>query len=234
MKITVLASGSDGNCYRVDDGETALLIECGLPISRIKRELNFRLNEIHACLISHEHKDHSKAAQDLARLGIDIFCSEGTAKALAIKSDHRWFRLESKKRTFIGSWDVLPFDVIHDAAEPLGFQLASRMTGETLVFITDSVYSRYRFHPMDYLMIECNYSQEILDQRMEEGSLDPALRNRVRKSHMSLEQVIELLKANDLSKLKKVFLIHLSDGNSDEGSMKRQVQEVTGVMVEVV
>ena len=55
MNIKVIGSGSSGNCYRIDDGKTALLIECGLPIKKIKEKLNFNLTGICGCLLSHSH-----------------------------------------------------------------------------------------------------------------------------------------------------------------------------------
>lgn len=55
MEIKVLASGSSGNCYIISDHETKILIECGVSIDRIKKGCDFRLHEIAACLISHEH-----------------------------------------------------------------------------------------------------------------------------------------------------------------------------------
>jgi phosphoribosyl 1,2-cyclic phosphodiesterase len=55
MDIKVLASGSSGNCYYVSDGNSSVLIECGIKIDQIRKGCGFRLSEIKACLISHEH-----------------------------------------------------------------------------------------------------------------------------------------------------------------------------------
>lgn len=55
MKIKVIASGSKGNCYLIDDGETKLLIECGIPFKQIQIGCDFKLSSVAACLVSHEH-----------------------------------------------------------------------------------------------------------------------------------------------------------------------------------
>jgi len=55
IEITPLASGSSGNCYRISDGKTSLLLEAGIPYKQIQKGCGFRLSEIKACLISHEH-----------------------------------------------------------------------------------------------------------------------------------------------------------------------------------
>ena len=55
MEIKVLASGSKGNAYMVSDGNTKLLLECGIKYKDIQKGCGFRLSEIKACLISHEH-----------------------------------------------------------------------------------------------------------------------------------------------------------------------------------
>lgn len=234
MKITSLGSGSSGNCYQLNDGETKLLLECGLPFSKIKQGLNYTTSDLAGCLISHEHGDHSRAAKDLVKAGIDVYTTQATAEAIGIAESHRWVSVRKMVEVEIGTFTVVPFEVIHDAVDPVGFLIDSAVTGDRLVFLTDTVYSPYRFANINILMIECNYDQDTLDKRVANGELDLSLRNRVRRTHMSLDQVIELLKANDLSKLKKVYLMHLSDNNSDEEMMKRRVQEVTGVPVEVL
>lgn len=56
IKATVLASGSDGNCYLLTGGnKTKILIECGIPYKEIQKGCGFKLGEIDVCLISHEH-----------------------------------------------------------------------------------------------------------------------------------------------------------------------------------
>ena len=77
-----IASGSAGNCYRITDGTTSILIECGIPIKDIRSGLGYQLSEISACLISHEHKDHCVAIKDILKLGIDCYMSQGTKEAL--------------------------------------------------------------------------------------------------------------------------------------------------------
>lgn len=55
IDITVIASGSTGNCYKVSDGKSVLLIECGIRFRKIRESFDFRLTQVAGCLISHEH-----------------------------------------------------------------------------------------------------------------------------------------------------------------------------------
>jgi phosphoribosyl 1,2-cyclic phosphodiesterase len=82
-------------------------------------------------------------------------------------------------------------------------------------------------------MLECNFDGETLAQNVTDGIVPAVLAKRLHKSHMSLETVISTLKAWDLSKLRQVYLIHLSNDNSDAARIKREVQRVTGVEVYV-
>jgi phosphoribosyl 1,2-cyclic phosphodiesterase len=229
IEITPFASGSTGNCYRITDGRTPLLLECGIKYNDIQKGCGFRLTEIKACLISHEHFDHSKAVKDIMRVGIDCYMSRGTAEALGI-SGHRLNIIKAKQQFRIGTWTILPFETQHDAAEPLGFLLANK-TWEKLLYATDTFYIRYRFQGLTHIAVECNYSLDILRANVEAGLVEPALKSRILKSHFSLENVKRFLQANDLSKVQGIWLLHLSDGNSDEKRFKREIQELTGKMV---
>ncbi len=229
MDIKVLASGSKGNCYRISDGYTALLLECGIPYKDIQRGLNFRVSEIAGCLISHEHQDHCKAVRDIIKAGIDCYMSQGTKKALGVDG-HRVKAIEAKRQLEIGTWTVLPFETQHDAAEPLGFLLSNKV-GEKCLYITDSYYCKYRFNNLNYIMVECNYSIDILNENIRAGKVYQAQKNRILKSHFSLENVKDFLRANDLSQVREIWLLHLSDGNSDAKRFKQEIQELTGKMV---
>ena len=226
MDIKVLASGSSGNCYYVSDGDSPVLIECGLPWKQIQQGIGFRTSELAGCLISHEHKDHCRAVQDIMKAGIDCYMSQGTAEALGI-SGHRLHIIKAKQQFRIGTWTILPFETQHDAAEPLGFLLANK-TGEKLLYATDTYYIRYRFQGLTHIAVECNYSLDILRANVEAGLVEPALKSRILKSHFSLENVKQFLRANDLSRVREIWLLHLSEQNSCEKRFKEEVQKITG------
>ncbi|MGI5949837.1 MBL fold metallo-hydrolase [Peptoniphilus sp.] len=233
MEIDVIASGSNGNCYKISNEDTALLLECGVPYLKIQEELNFKLSDIDACLVSHEHKDHSKEYKKLLEFGTKVYMTAGTKDALDAKD----YRIEILKRedkefykyTEVGSFLIRPFKTIHDAKEPVGFLITDLKTGESLTFITDSKYCKYRFS-VDYMLIEVNYTAKIINENKE---LNSKLRKRIKDTHMSLETAIDFLLKSDLERLKKLYLIHLSDSNSDHDYIKESIQKITGVPVYV-
>ena len=79
------------------------------------------------------------------------------------------------------------------------------------------------------IAIECNFQSDILTNNILNGALPSIVGRRVRRSHFSLENVISLLKANDLSRCRAIYLMHLSNGNSDERGMKEEIQQTTGI-----
>lgn len=238
IDIKPLGSSSAGNAYRITDGTTALLLECGLRWREMQRALDYRMPDIAGCLVTHEHGDHVKAAKDVMKAGIDIYASAGTLEAAGLSDHHRSIPIQAMKQFNIGTWTILPFDVQHDVSEPLGFLLANR-SGEKLLFATDTFYIQYRFTGLTHLLIECNYSSAIVLQNIKMEVDDDARRNlihrykRLLRSHFSLENVKEFIRANDLSKVREIWLIHLSDTNSDESQFKREIQELTGCPVYV-
>ena len=227
ISIKSLASSSAGNCYRIDDGNTALMLEAGIPIKRIKEGLNFKLSEIQGCLLSHEHGDHSKAIKDILKAGIDCYMSAGTARALNINEHHRCHIVKAGKTFAADYWRIMPFAAIHDAAEPLGFYLVTA-NFESLVFLTDSAYCPVRFPRIDYLLLECNYSDSVLRENVK---LAPARHKRILQNHFGLENALTMLRSNDLSKLKEIHLLHLSNDNADAAEIKCRIAGVAGVPV---
>ena len=221
MIIRPLASGSAGNAYYISDG-TPLLIECGIPWKMIQQALEFRTSERQAASYP-GHQDHCKAVKDVIKAGIDVYLSP----ALGL-SGHRVKPIEAKRQFQVGTWLIKPFETQHDCEGSLGFLLYSTATREKLVYITDSFYSRYVFPGLTHIMVECNYSLDILRENVANGTVVPELKNRIVQSHFSLENVKEFLRANDLTKVKEIWLIHLSEGNSDAPRFKREIMALTG------
>jgi phosphoribosyl 1,2-cyclic phosphodiesterase len=225
MEIHVLASSSAGNCYRVSDGSTPLLLECGIRFADIRQKLHFHLSEIAGCIISHEHGDHSKSVKNVIKAGIDCYMSKGTAEALGV-SGHRVKVIKAREQFQVGTWTILPFKTEHDSAEPLGFLMASG--NKKVLFATDTAYIRYRFEGLTHILIECNYDIDVLDQNVKAGVLPEEMRKRIRRSHLELQNVKEFFRANDLSQVEQIYLLHLSDNNSDAERFKREIMEITG------
>jgi phosphoribosyl 1,2-cyclic phosphodiesterase len=228
MKFTPLASSSRGNCYLVEsDGAASLLLECGIPIKRIRERLNFGLSSLAACFVSHGHGDHSKAAPDLLKAGVDVYMPRETAEGMNIENHHRTHAVEHGRREEVDGWTVLPFDLHHDA-QAVGFLVAAP-DGDKLLFIPDTAFVQNRFQGVGIIAMECNYIADILSGNIQRGSIPQVVGRRVRRSHMSLDTVIGFLRANDLSGCREIWLLHLSDGNSNEEIMRKRVQEETGI-----
>lgn len=226
MRLIIVGTGSVGNCYILEGRTSSLMIECGVRFFDIKRALNFNYANVAGVLISHEHKDHCRAAKDVIAAGINLFASAGTIAALGFSS-HRLFALEENRSYTIGEFVVMPFTVKHDAAEPFGYLIHHPECGNVL-FLTDTAYSPYRFADLNQIIIEANYSSDIVEERNILGSMNGALTSRVIGSHMSIDTCLRLLAANDLSKVNNIVLIHLSDGNSNEQQFVERIANVTG------
>lgn len=225
MKVECFASGSGGNCYRLSDGETDILIECGIPKYKILADIDYKVGKISGVLISHEHGDHAMSAKDMVRWGLDVYASEGTFNALGLSG----LKCKTVKngRTFrVGTLTIFPFDVQHDAAEPLGFVITSRVTWERVLFFTDTYYIKYAFKDIDIIMGECNYSPLTICKDLPSARVD-----RLFESHMSLEHFLDLL--DNYPHVGKIYLLHLSDDNSDAEMFKQAVQRKTGAEVYV-
>ena len=237
MKLRVLGSNSKGNCYLLESESETLIVECGISFKDIKIALDFNLRNIVGCLVTHEHGDHSKALQDLLTSGINVYTSMGTARAIAekcrvIETHHRLNYIKAFEQFKVGGFTVMPFDVHHDVAEPLGFLINHKDMG-TILFATDTCYLEYRFKELTNILIECNYSEKILLENMDNGSIDFNTGVRIASTHMSLSNCTDIIKANDNSKLKNIILLHLSDANSNIKTFRQTIKAVTSKRVEI-
>ena len=164
----------------------------------------------------------------LYEYGVDIYTHRVTSQVLCV-DNHRIHDIEPLKQFEIGNFIILPFPTEHDCEGSLGFLIQEKTTKEKLLFITDSYYCKYNFKNLNYIMIECNYIKETLDENIEKGYIPESLKNRLLKSHFNLENVKKFLKANDLSQCQNIILLHLSDSNSNALRMIKEVEELTGI-----
>ena len=225
MDIKVIASGSSGNAYLIGDGKTRLLFDAGIPFKRIQIGCGFKTSSIDVCLVTHRHGDHAAAIPKLLQRGITVYSNADVAGLYEGVQE----LTECKEHT-IGTLRILPFAAEHDVP-CYGYQVTSEETGERLVYITDSAYVRYTFTGLTHIMIEANYAEDIMRGNVRDGKVPLPLAERVAGTHMSIDTLLSLLRANDMTKVRQIYLLHLSDNNSDAEVFKKMVQRETGAEV---
>lgn len=232
MKLHVLATGSKGNCYvlRSRSGES-LIIDCGIKAQKIKEFFDFDLSKVVGCLVTHEHKDHSLSMNEIATAGVEIYTNRATSKLL--NASHRGNEFAVKDQRFIpqqiGPFKVHPFWVKHDVP-CTGFVIVHPECGN-LLFMTDTYYCPYTFEGLNNIIIEANYSEDVIKKYT--GTEKEFLKDRIYNSHMSFETCCNFLLANDLSDVRNIVLIHLSDSNSDAYLFSAKTKALTGKPVTI-
>ena len=227
MKFQALASSSAGNAYIVSDKDTRILLECGVSHTKLQKLSGFSLSEFQACLVSHEHKDHAKAVEELISRGMAVYMSQGTAEALETDGAEL---IENMEQFNVGSLDIVPFTTFHDAREPLGFLIKSRVDGDVLAFATDTVNLRYKFPGLNILAIEANYDKNILE-RCEK--MPEKVRYRIANAHMEIDTLCDYLRSLDLRECREIHLLHLSDATSHEGHFINKVARAVPRGIEI-
>lgn len=227
MVLIVIGSSSKGNGYVLNGTQEALCIEAGTKLIEAKKALNFDLRKVRGCIVTHEHNDHSRYAKDYAEGGIHVLALAQVLEAKGITRNATAITLGNAYR--LGGFVVTPFALQHDVP-CVGWVVQHAECGK-VVFITDTYACQYRFKGVNNYLLECNYSDEILEANVAAGRVQPAMRDRLLTSHLELSNCIRYLQTSDLSQVQKVVLIHLSDGNSNETQFVQQVREATGKRV---
>lgn len=148
--------------------------------------------------------------------------SNGTAAALELpeKLLDLAHEMVAGEQFVVGTIDILPFPTLHDAKEPLGFVMQSRLDGDILAYAIDTVNLPYNFPGVNLLAVEANFEQATLDrcERMPEK-----VRHRIANTHMEIDVLCRCLQRMDLSRCRELYLLHLSDATSHEGHFINKV-----------
>ena len=221
MKFCPIASGSSGNCVYVGAGDTHLLVDAGISGRRIETALKqIKVPRLSGILVTHEHSDHA--------LGVGIMSRRFNLPVYATPHTWRFFLrhgtignvAENLQKTVIpgepaaiGGIEVVPFDVPHDASQPVGYclrtQNCSAAVATDMGYVTDTVRSLLR--DVNVLLIESNHDIEML----ENGRYPKELKERVKgpRGHLSNVAAGALL-VEIANTCRHVFLGHLSEENN--------------------
>ena len=219
--LTCISTGSVGNSYILDVNGEKLILELGVRWKDILSTLDYRLDNVVACICSHRHVDHIKSVPNALSYGLPVYSSADVASIYPkVKV------LEPMKKYTIGGFKVLPLSVPHGYCPNLAYHI-TMPDGQTLLFITDAERFPYNIKGCNHLLIEANYSEELILDSL--GNVD-ILRSHS-QYHMALTECISAVKRLRHGGLQSVILIHLSSGLSDENMFKDRFKSELGIDV---
>ncbi len=219
VELTILASGSKGNCAYLKGGSGALLIDAGLSAREVLRRLNGAGEDatlIEAILVTHEHADHMRGVDVLARnLGVPLFATAGTLEAFFWKHGTAAAarRCVCGEPFRVGDFTVEPFATSHDAREPCGFcigeaDLAIGCCTDTGV-VTPAIMAR--LCACDAVVLESNHCPDLL----RDGPYPEYLKRRIRSKRGHLSNPDAALCLRRLADhIHAALLAHLSEVNN--------------------
>ena len=237
VSVTMLASGSRGNCAIVASTRTRILVDAGISCRETFKRMRSAGEDPHtlsAILITHEHSDHVYGLATLAKkLRIPVFMTAAThavwARAMRNVNGVRpqiekLERFESGHRFQIGDIEVKPFTIPHDAADPVGFTF--RIEGSKVSVATDLGYLpvnvRDHLRKSDILIMESNHDVEMLRG----GSYPWAVKQRVASNvgHLSNEKLADFFTGDYDNNAAFVVLAHLSEQNNHPEIARREAE----------
>ena len=227
VSVSILGSGSRGNCTLISTSRTRILVDAGLSARETFRRMQSVGESIHSLsgiVISHEHSDHVTGLCTIAKkLRVPVYMT-GSAHQAFERSQHdperegpalaacEYFRAGSAFQ--IGDISVMPFTIPHDAADPVAFTF--RMEGIKVGVVTDLGYMpanvAQNIRGCDVLMIESNHDLEML--RI--GPYPWSVKQRVmsRLGHLSNDALADFFRNEYDGSAAFVVLAHLSEHNN--------------------
>lgn len=228
MHIEVLGSSSAGNAYVIGDGDTTILLECGFPLREMQSRSLFNLVNVDGCFITHYHQDHAKGVNDLLKYAVDVYALPETLTALNVLEHHRAYIVKPMESFMVNTFEIMPITMHHDCP-CIGYMVYSNVANERLFFATDTYKITVNPQGVDYLILEINYQKEIVNRLVNDGVMESSIRARLLFSHFELSKALNWLKRIDKSRLKRIYVAHLSNGHSNAAEIKKAVIVETGV-----
>lgn len=222
LHLRSIASSSAGNLHILSDGDTAVMLDCGIPWRKAREAVGFNVAGDMPILVTHEHKDHCKGVLD-AQCRNDIYLPIEAQITLGLRGYNHHGIIPGKTHQ-LGTLRFVAFPLAHDVP-CLGYLIAGT-DGEKAAYITDTGFVPNRLPALSLLAVECNFCEERLDYAVAKGVIHRKQADRIAMTHFGLGSLLKFLKANDLRSLREIHLLHLSDGNSDEMFMRVAVEDV--------
>lgn len=234
VRLTVLGSGSSGNCAVVSTGRTTLLIDAGLSARQICVRLEsagYTLDQIDGILLTHEHQDHTNGLEVLSSkrhlpLYATALTRETLCGSLRFRSEPTWRLMNTGSAFDFQDLRIECFPVPHDAVDPVGFVIADEESRLGVLsdvgYVTNLIKDRLK--SSDSVFVEANYDTQLLEA---DTKRPWSTKQRIssRHGHLSNDQTAELIESIAHPGLHHVVLGHLSDDCNCPDRAARRIQE---------
>lgn len=219
LTFTSLNSGSNGNCYYIGNENEAILVDAGISCREIERRmlrLGLLMKKVKAVFVSHEHTDHIRGLNTLAKKHlIPVYITPETQRLSRLNIEHSpVISFDALEPVRIGELLVTGFPKAHDAADPYSFVIRHKEV--TVGVFTDiGVVCEQliaHFKQCHAAILEANYDEELL----ESGNYPYFLKKRIRggKGHLSNNQALTLFNEHRPAFMSHLLLGHLSKNNN--------------------
>ena len=237
LKFISLGSGSSGNCYMLFTATDGLLIDTGVGLRTLKKQLRdygLSLSMVHHVLITHDHADHIKSVGSFSH---DFHVPVYTTHEVHVGIERNYCvqrKLEPDMARFVekgisidlGDFHVTPFGVPHDSSDNVGYRIECE--GVVFCIMTDAGMvteeMKQQIREANYLVIEANHDEEMVLN----GPYPKYLKDRILSDngHLSNKSCATALAENMTPSLKKVWLCHLSEENNHPELARKTVESV--------
>ena len=221
LQFSPLLSSSSGNTSLISAGRTAILVDAGATGSAIEkalRETGQHAGALAGILITHEHIDHIKGAGVLSRkYNLPIYANAATWEQMQPKIGEvalHNIRIIDKNEFFIGNFCILPIELSHDAADPVGYSLMAGNRKVSILTDTGKVTPKMLDAAANssIVLLESNHDVDMLKN----GSYPYRLKNRILSTRGHLSNVSAGAAAIELYRrgVRGILLGHISSQNN--------------------
>ena len=205
----------------MSDGETTLLLECGLTFKELQKRLGYGVAGITACLVSAmSTKTTPKPPHSCCKAGVPVYMSEGTAAAHKDAMDAAHAH-QGRRGAAVRTPDrraVPHLSTTRRSRSGFSLRTAAPRNGCSGRWIPRNL--GVTADRLTYIAVECNYEESLLNRS---DRIPSVLKERIRHSHFEVSDVIRWLHKQDLSGVLTIWLLHLSAGNSRAEAWQREV-----------
>jgi phosphoribosyl 1,2-cyclic phosphodiesterase len=223
MELSIIASGSNGNCYLLQSNGTSVLFDAGKSFSETAGRmalLGKDIRDVDGIVLSHAHGDHYQGIGPIARrLHIPVYIREDVYSSCRRRLgplDVRNF--EGKFR--IKDLEITPIETSHDVTS-CGF-----VVGRFGIFTDTGCATSHMkevIRELDAVLLESNYDEEMLMT----GSYPRLLKERIasERGHLSNDDASDFISRHGRH-LSLVFLAHLSEKNNTAEKVRATFESI--------